>query len=626
MHNIYDAKEHIDFDKIKSLLEKYKKKEIICFGGGSAANILMKSLLYQYSVTAFLDNNEKLWGEKLEGIEIMNPAVLKEKKRGTFVVLILSKHVTAITEQLEGYELESEVDFYNIYDEFQEYFRIMKFDDTAQKFLDFLETIPSGEFENITYQEKPVIGVVCVAAMVKVSVWYAMAQCLLLRKKGYRAVCIVDSLKGFDNYIYFEDYHNVVMQYIEYVLPYVKEKCPDFEVRYIRSENKVVLDEDDKQQLSLMTDNVLKWFFSRKDEKFLPDEPNRREIALGILETNLKSIRHHFEQYSYDTINVFTGMHKHRCLYWWISQRYEMRISTYDGNYGSDYMLYSSVGISAHSRDLQKVFTDNYLTAAEKERLYEWAKETFQKRISLTTDSDECAVFQPVGMDAEQKQYDIIMPLNVEWDAAALGLDKLFADSIEWIKETVHYIMKETDATVMIREHPHNKILADFNYFDYSELLKELEQYGDRVYLCTWRDKVNTYQSILQSKLVLPYTSTIGLEAVMLGKKILVHTDCYYANFSFASPSETKEEYLRKVKFYYENEYEPSEEEKKEAALLFALQMNTLLYTDFTEAKTGWMENGWTELFKIKRLESIIEAITEGKPVVLNNLNELFND
>ena len=82
MDKIYDAEKHIDINSIKEILKKNKERKIICFGGGSAARVLMDRILIEYDMDCFLDNNKQLWGSYISGKEICNPEIIKEYQKG----------------------------------------------------------------------------------------------------------------------------------------------------------------------------------------------------------------------------------------------------------------------------------------------------------------------------------------------------------------------------------------------------------------------------------------------------------------------------------------------------------------------------------------------------------------
>jgi acetyltransferase-like isoleucine patch superfamily enzyme len=101
--------------KIYQLSEKSQNKKIIIFGVsvvGKEVSMILKIFKINHF---FVDNNIDLWGKKYLDIQVENPAILSELKRGEFIVLITSAHSYEISFQLEGMSLENEVDFYLLY-------------------------------------------------------------------------------------------------------------------------------------------------------------------------------------------------------------------------------------------------------------------------------------------------------------------------------------------------------------------------------------------------------------------------------------------------------------------------------------------------------------------------------
>ncbi len=84
----------IDQDKLSTSLQQVQKsKPIICiFGTGNIAlNIGIRYLKYlDLNVDFFCDNDEKKWGQVINGIECLSPQQLKEKKN-VFVFIMTSK-------------------------------------------------------------------------------------------------------------------------------------------------------------------------------------------------------------------------------------------------------------------------------------------------------------------------------------------------------------------------------------------------------------------------------------------------------------------------------------------------------------------------------------------------------
>ena len=110
--------------------------------------------------------------------------------------------------------------------------------------------------------------------------------------------------------------------------------------------------------------------------------------------------------------------------------------------------------------------------------------------------------------------------MNISWDSAALGIDRVFGDEVEWLKETLYFLMKKTTMSVMIREHPAQAIYNEFVYKDYTKEISIINEYKDRIFFANADSEVNTYQYLNKCRLVLPYSSTIGIESVLLEKML----------------------------------------------------------------------------------------------------------
>lgn len=615
---IYDAQQHIDIKYIEDILLKNKGKKVICFGGGTAAEILMKKLLYRYEVYAFLDNNQELWGTGIFGIKICPPSVLEELK-GDCVVLILSKHVNAIRKQLEEMGLREGKEFFDIYNKFLAYFRIKKFEGYAKAFEQFLRSIPDNLFDKIPIKSEKRIGIVCIAEMIKTVTWYPMAQCVLLRYRGYSPTLIMDHLRSFDDYIYFDGISEAARAYTEYILRLLREKCPGIEICYIDETQKAPLDHEDIKMTQTYAPVVVKWLDSRRDEVFVPEDPARIRIAEDILQGTMQSIQAFFQSHKLDTINVYTGIHRHRCVYDYIGHKYGMRVSTYDGE-ASGSTLYETDGVSGHSGDIPKVIEGSYFSEKEREKLLKLSEDNFKKR-RYGTIEDGGYCFQTVKASRIEKKADVVIPLNISWDSAALGLDNIFENEIDWLKQTLQFIMENTDAVVMIREHPAQRLSTEFLYVNLEEELDILSEYPERILLMKADAEINTYQYMDACKVVLPYSSTAGLEAAMMGKPVIVHTNVYYKDYVYKAYD--RDDYFMKIKEWLEQEAQTPDYDDR-IWLVYIYQMHHGIRTHFNECVDGWMRLSLQQLNEMQGVNEIIHIIAEGIPAIYFHIKRVI--
>ena len=614
---IYDAEQHIDIEYIESILNKNEGKEIICFGGGTAAEILMRKLLHKYNIACFLDNNKNLQGGSLLNISIHSPEILTDKQRGTYIVLILSKHVDAISHQLKGYGLD-ETDYYDIYNEFISYFRIKKYEKNAYDFIDFIERIPDGYFDDIPIKNENRIGIVCFGEMIKNLTWYSMAQSLVLRHFGYKSTLIIDTLRSFDSYIYFDGIEAIARIYIEYVVKVIQMKCKDIKVTYIEESKSAALEKDDIDMTEKYAPLVVKWFDSRRDEVFLPNDKNRIQIAQLLLKTTMEHIKAFFNENEFDTINVYTGIHRHRCVYTHLGQKMGLRVSTYDGDEGG-LVLYETDGVSGHSYDILRLIKGTEFGDDERDRIIEIAKKDFVSRMNTSNSSVDEARLNMIT-------YDVVMPLNISWDSAALAKDNLFENEIEWLMYTIEYLMNHTDASVMIREHPAQSKYSEYNYINYQEKITGLKDYGNRIYYANSSANISTYQYIEKCKVVLPYSSTIGVESAIMNKNVILLTDVYYDDIGIAYKAKSRQDYYNKIKDCLGNRSIDYVIDMNNAYLAYYFQMRHGFKTIFSECFVEWMKMDIEQLCRTECVDKIVGVIARNETAIYTNVYEKLNN
>ncbi len=141
------------------------------------------------------------------------------------------------------------------------------------------------------------------------------------------------------------------------------------------------------------------------------------------------------------------------------------------------------------------------------------AREEFERRrMGTDATSYQHALARTSSPAARPKS--ILVPLSVVFDTAALGRHHIFTDSREWLVETVATVLRATDDPVIVRQHPSERrdrtsAAASTRARSWREAFG-VEPTGP---VRRREDPVNTYDLLEESRLVLPFVSTIGIEA-----------------------------------------------------------------------------------------------------------------
>ena len=124
---------------------------------------------------------------------------------------------------------------------------------------------------------------------------------------------------------------------------------------------------------------------------------------------------------------------------------------------------------------------------------------------------------------------------NVSWDTAVTLRDLGFRDIYEWLDTVVAWALEHDDVQLDVRVHPgevrvrgfeSEDSLADYLHSRFPDLPARITVHGPE-------SRVDSYALVEAADAVLVYTSTIGLEAVVLGRPAVVAADVHYRGKGF---------------------------------------------------------------------------------------------
>lgn len=621
--------------KEEEILKKIEGKKVICYGASTQYPEFYKIVDVEPWVSYIVDNNRNRWGELYHGKEIRDPKVLKNEKLGTYIVLITSKYFMEIGRELEGLGLKKDVDYINLF-ELRHIYDIRQYVNAANHFIKYIDTLPDMKNTALNNKEQK-LGVVVNAESLNYDVLfpYSIGLFLILKYKGYDVKLIVDELCGFGDTFIFQGFSSYCNELLEGVLEKLKEKVPESDIIYIDSEGKTSLDSNDEERCKKLADENAMWQRGRQlHNGGLMTEEEMSGAIIDSIKEQMSVVKKFFEVNKFDTINMDTGFHKKGGIYYHICQKSNIRHSTQDGNQFS--LTIGSNSPCSHGRDITRVIKENWFTKQELERLLQDGKETYAKRIEnknsirmknsgevIATLKYEDVIMQSPRSDVKE-YYDVIIPMNVMWDAAAIGLNSIFNNYLEWLVETLEYVVNKLGKKVLVREHPAGEIwkmtAPAYAIPDYI-----IEPYkGNNLFrYVPAEEDLNLYQYIEHAKLVIPWSSTTGIEAATMGRNVLMHTDAYYADCDFVAIAHSKQQYFEYISSALEENnsiVNKSEKTKEEALIMLQLAMRRAVFSPMAMYNPSyrWIDTTWQKI-PFKKLVDL-EGVNDTIQVVVENV------
>ena len=163
-----------------------------------------------------------------------------------------------------------------------------------------------------------------------------------------------------------------------------------------------------------------------------------------------------------------------------------------------------------------------------------------------------------------------ILFTNILWDTAVFERDRAFDGMLAWVIETIEVFRDLPDQQLVIRIHPAELRLPMEESKDRVEdrIAEQVSELPDNVRLVRPDDPASSYTLMELANRIMTYTSTIGLEAAVRGKRVIVAGDVHYARRGFTVDIEERHTFFELLA---SNEtFEPLTSEELELANRYA--------------------------------------------------------
>jgi hypothetical protein len=181
------------------------------------------------------------------------------------------------------------------------------------------------------------------------------------------------------------------------------------------------------------------------------------------------------------------------------------------------------------------------------------------------------------------------------------------------LRSILDWLVKHPKVTMVIRQHPGERLEGFASSEDWPSLIAEYPSLAGQVRFVAAADNVNSYDLIQNAKVVLPFTSRIGVEAAMLGKPVVLASKTYYRNCGFTWSAKTREEYFQLIEDVLSEKIAMTGEARLRARLGYSIVENCVeAQTNFTPAPADfdlWIDVPPEELWRRPQNSEILDAL-----------------
>ena len=306
---------------------------------------------------------------------------------------------------------------------------------------------------------------------------------------------------------------------------------------------------------------------------------------------------------------IIGGLFSTSGVYPALARRHGIRLASMD--FGAGIFQLSVDGIAAHLDDIPATIAS--LGSIDRVAVDRARAEFEQRRRGADRFS-----FQKVAAGVgDGEGVGALLPLNQSHDGAALGVGSTFATQDEWLMATVRWLLDETNERIVIRQHPCERF--DRGNDDYAARLRR--HFGDtpRIRFIAAADSVNTYDLVMRAKVVLPHSSSVGIEATGMGVPVVVASDCYYARLGIVWRGATRLEYFQRIQDALAGRLSVDDDRRDRAWTCYYFTTVASFFpcgfTPFAEDYARWSKTSLQTLWGDQAVQDILTAVDDGIPL-----------
>lgn len=204
---------------------------------------------------------------------------------------------------------------------------------------------------------------------------------------------------------------------------------------------------------------------------------------------------------------------------------------------------------------------------------------------------------------------------NLIWDAANLKGEIAFSSPLDCILKTISFFKEKKHIHIVIRPHPAEEVIGTNQTF-VSLILEVLKTLPKNVSIADASLEINSFDMIEISDVNVVHTSTIGLEAALFGKPVVLISDTHYRDKGFTLDAESEEHYFQLIEASLKIKT-ISKEQMALAEKYFYMMMFLYQKKTCTQHSAGifqkYMYKNFDEFYKTKqnKLQDVLQSAFE---------------
>jgi hypothetical protein len=364
--------------------------------------------------------------------------------------------------------------------------------------------------------------------------WFSIALGAALAAKGAAVTFVVDSSEFGDQSVRFR----FILRCIRRVLSTLPEAL---DVLELNAQGAQLIEHDEDPELSRLAKLNLVW--ARRGEMRGGDGTKYLERTGRQLLKTMQRVTTFLDEHSFDCILIPGGVHGNSGIWTAAARRHGIRCASFDSG-GRGLLTVATDGVACQLSDIPRAFgllKRELESTKEGAFVNDAAAGELQRRMQgidrFSSQLAETAAVDPA------LEGSVLIALNSSWDSAALGLHRVFEDGVQWIVETTRFILDNSDARIIVRQHPAERFPGGRSTDDYRRLLRETFGHHPRIRFIAAEDPVNSYELVEKARIVIVHTSTIGVEAALRGKIVVTGSASYYSDLGFVWRARDLQEY-----------------------------------------------------------------------------------